>query len=316
MRVVLTGCNGYVGKTVGAVLVEHGHTVLGVDVAPAPRDGERHAFPVLPLDLSDPLAIYRALEAVGLDPSEGSAPDGDRGAVVHLANLPNPSRGTVESVLRHNLSVNTSVFVGAAQAGVGRVLFASSVQAFLPIGAAHEHHHQAPTRLPISEELPPTPSNTYGLSKLLSERMLDELTDERFGYGMSAVSLRLPWIAGSDTIDRLARQTGSIDHTWGMVDGFAYLSKRDAGEAFAAALAAPLSGHRALWTAAADPRRPEPVAELVERFMADIPGADAAVRRGSFQDCSNTERVLGWRPAHTIAARRDQLRKEGVLESD
>jgi len=164
MRIIVTGCNGLVGRGASERLLSAGHEVSGVDVAP--MAGRPHRVHVG--DLRNPSEIHRAIDAAGWVPD----------AIVHLANHKNADTGPAEVVLRENLAMNTSVFSAAKDLGVPRVVFTSSVQAALG-GIEREVRGEGPVlpeRVPIDETVTPRPTNAYGLSKLLTERMLDGLT--------------------------------------------------------------------------------------------------------------------------------------------
>lgn len=302
ISVIITGCNGRLGRAVGDLAVSRGHTVVGIDAAPAP--GRPH--PVVVEDLRHPPAIHRAFERLG------KAPD----AVVHLANHTNSLAAPAEVVLRENVSMNTSVFMAAAQGGAKRIVFSSSIQAFI---ANFDNDGgmgvRLPHALPLSEALEPRPSNAYGVSKLVSERMLDTLCDaDTFkligrapGERLSAASLRLPYILNAQMFESAARNTGAVDYRWGGPEAFAYIHVDDAADAVLRACEATLSGHEVLWVAAADPRVAQTVEELIDRHYPGVPGADAARRMRRLSDCSKAQRLLGWRSTRHVSGERARL---------
>lgn len=310
MKIVVTGCNGRLGAACAETLLAAGHVVVGIDCAPAPD----RPHEVVVENLLNPYAIHRAIERL----------DGEVDAVVHLANHINSLVGPAEVVLRENQAMNTSVFMGAWQAGVSRIIFASSVQAML--GGAETDgsaNVRLPARFPINESVSPTPTNVYGLSKILAERTLDSLCDpEAFrprapGHApMSAVSLRLPYILAPKAFDSNVARTGPTDFMWGGSEAFAYIAREDAVEAIRLALEAELRGHHVLWVAAPDPRTPETVDELVDRFYASVPGAEAARSAGSFMDCSNAQRVLGWSASRILREERRRASSGGSARRD
>ncbi len=295
MKIVVTGCNGRLGQTVCEVLLASGHVVAGIDRAAA---GERpHPFVID--TLLNPFAIHRVFDLLA----------GQVEAVVHLANHVNAMAAPAEQVLRENLAMNTSVFVAAAQAGATRAVFASSVQAML---GGHEADGSAnvrmPHALPVSEKIECRPTNAYGLSKVLTETMLDHLCDpKRFGQTLSAVSLRFPYILAPQGLEATVTRTAPLDFIWGGSEAFSYIAREDAAEAIRLALEAPIAGHRALWCAAPDPRTSEPVSSLVERFYSAVPGADEALRRDSLVDCDAAAAAIGWRA--TRVAREERSRR-------
>jgi nucleoside-diphosphate-sugar epimerase len=310
MKIVVTGCNGRLGSACAETLLAAGHVVVGIDCAPAPD----RPHEVIVENLLNPYAIHRAIERLG----------GQADAVVHLANHINSLVGAAEVVLRENQAMNTSVFMGAWQAGAQRVVFASSVQAML--GGAETDgsaNLRLPARLPIDETIVATPTNVYGLSKILAERTLDSLCDpEAFRprtpgiTPMSAVSLRLPYILAPKAFDANVARTGQTDFMWGGSEAFAYIAREDAAEAIRLALEAELRGHHVLWVAAPDPRTPETVDELIERFYSGVPGVEAARAAGSFMNCARAERTLGWRASRILREERRRQSSGGGARRD
>lgn len=282
MKILVTGCNGRLGTAVCRTLVGAGHMVAGIDAVAAPD----RTHPVLVDTLMDPFAFHRGLALLG----------GSVDAVVHLANHIHSLAAPAETVLRENLAMNSSVFVGAWQAGARRVVFASSVQAMLG-GAETDGSPNArpPAQLPINEAYPARPTNVYGLSKVLSERMLDHLCDVgAFSRPFSAISLRLPYILIPKAFEANVVATTPSHAMWGSSEGFAYIAVEDAADLVRRAVEADTPGHEIVWAAAPDPRSPESVVQLIDRFYAGVPGADAARAVGSLVDSTKAHRLLGW----------------------
>ncbi|HBS29951.1 MAG TPA: hypothetical protein DEB06_11025 [Phycisphaerales bacterium] len=297
MRVIVTGCNGRLGSACAETLLAAGHAVAGIDCAPA--SGRPH--PVIVDDLLNPYAIHRAFDLFG----------GRVDAVVHSANHINSLVAPPETVLRENQAMNASVFAASFGAGVRRVVFVSSIQAMLGgVESDGSWCARVPPVLPLSEAMAPRPLNVYGLSKVLAERALDGLCDAgSFGARgdtgpMSAVSVRLPYVLNREAFLANAKRKPPSEFVWGGCEAFAYIAREDAAEAVRLAVEAEVVGHEVVWCAAPDPRTPEGVAELAERFYASVAGIEACVARGSFVDCSKAERVLGWRASRLLREER------------
>ncbi len=293
MRILVTGSNGGLGTALVRTLLERGHEVSGIDAVANPRT----PCPTVVGTLLDPYTVHRALERFG-------TPD----AVAHLANHTNAQHAPQELVLRENMAMNTSVIMGALQAGVKRVAFSSSVQAMLGgIERWGEPGDGAvcPPAFPISERTPAHPTNTYGLSKLLTEQVLDHASGQAMGFGATCVSLRLPFLLSDASFERNLQTQGLPDYRWGGCEAYCYLHIDDAADAMALALTGDLpSGHHVLWCAAPDPRGGATLEELVEAYYRDVPGADDALRDRSFHDCSSAERLLGWTPSRVLSRAR------------
>ncbi len=88
MKLIITGCNGRVGKRVVLLALKRGHIVTGIDIAPLSdelvgiiikenQSGERFTF--RQIDLQEYEAIFEALQTSKCE------------AIIHLAAYPNPT---------------------------------------------------------------------------------------------------------------------------------------------------------------------------------------------------------------------------------
>jgi NAD+ dependent glucose-6-phosphate dehydrogenase len=104
------------------------------------------------------------------DAAVGAAVDG-AGAVVHLAGDPRPDAAW-ESVWRNNIDGTQTVFETAVEAGVERVVFASSNHA---VGAYEDERapqvYRPESRFRLDGTELPRPGNLYGVSKAAGETL-------------------------------------------------------------------------------------------------------------------------------------------------
>jgi len=158
MRILLTGCNGYIGSVLTPMLLTRGHEVLGIDsdffescVFQEPATGFVHRT----MDIRD-------VERADLDGVE---------AVIHLAALSNDPLGNLDPGL--TLSINHAASVRLArlakEAGVRRFVFSSSCSTY---GASGDDL--------INEEGELNPVTPYGRSKAAVDRDVAALADDRF----------------------------------------------------------------------------------------------------------------------------------------
>lgn len=295
MKILVTGSNGRLGSACCETLLAAGHIVVGIDAQPATD----RPHPTIVDTLLNPFALHRGFDALG------GAPD----AVVHLANHINSLVAPAEVVLRENAAMNHSVFMGAWSAGVRRIVFAGSIQAMLGGAEADGQINQRlPARLPLDERAPLHATNSYGLSKILAEQCLDHLCDAsrfpRSSGPLSAVSLRLPFIQPAKGFEMSVTKSVPTDFIWGGGECFAYVAREDAAQAMLRAVEVAIAGHEVVWCAAPDPRIPEPVARLAERFYSSVPGVEECLRRDSFMNCDKAEQLLGWRATRIVREER------------
>jgi UDP-glucose 4-epimerase len=189
MRVLVTGGAGYIGSVVADELLQAGHQVVVFDNL---SRGHRQAVPkdaeLVVGDLADRAALGRLLQSRALD-SRSSEPRGFD-AVMHFAALieAGESMKAPENFFRNNTANALTLIEAMLAAGVKRFVFSSTAALF-----------GNPERTPIEEDDPVHPTNAYGESKLLTERMLAWFHQI---HGLRYASLRYFNAAGASRPDR------------------------------------------------------------------------------------------------------------------
>ena len=198
MNIFVTGGSGTMGGYVLRELLRAGHRASCYSRTAPWVEGVRF----IPGDITD------------LDQLGKVCPGHD--AFIHLAAVPGPGRATPEQLMYVNVMGTVHVLEAAIQAGVRKVVFASSGAA---TGFSFQRHELVPCYLPLDEEHPCEPHDEYGLSKLLGE-----LTCKRYSdvYGMQTICLR-------------------INHNW-------YLNRKEAGVAISSGWAKSFDTVDDLWT--------------------------------------------------------------------
>ncbi len=170
MRALVTGGAGFIGSHLAEALANAGVEVRILDnFQLGSRDNlhwirPEHFVTVHPADLRDTAAIRTVMEGC------------DR--VFHLAALPSVPRSVEQPLESHaiNLDGTLQLLQAAREAGVGRVIFASSSAIYGESSAATKH-----------EALAPSPLSPYALQKYAAERY-GQLFHQF--YGLETVSLR------------------------------------------------------------------------------------------------------------------------------
>lgn len=266
MRIVVTGGSGYIGHHIVARLVADGHEIVSADRSYSRQAGATPAA----VDLRVRESAYPLFE--GTD------------AIVHLANHPNAGNADAQTVLAENLAINTNVFQAAAELGVKRIVFASSIQAMTDSLSAGP--------LPADCDTPAVPDNVYGLSKVLSEQMLAHYAR---CHGMSAVAVRFPWVAA---------QLQHLEYFAGMQEPrrrqtrelTAWLWMEDAVSLVSAILSHDLPGFRVYLPSAPPPPGLGPVNELAARIYPDVPRRAPGEPLSDLIDIGRITRETGWKP--------------------
>lgn len=141
-RVLITGAAGRIGSELVAHLDRIAAARFELRLADLSITGDR----AVAFDIRDPDACRAACEGVD--------------AVVHLAALPSPDT-PFDELLPVNVVGTYNVFRAAADAGVARLVFASSVQAV----------EGYPVDVQVRTGMPVRPKNLYGVSKAYGEAL-------------------------------------------------------------------------------------------------------------------------------------------------
>jgi nucleoside-diphosphate-sugar epimerase len=298
MKVLITGACGFVARELIAALEARGHELVLLDrVSPedatlfVPGQAERVKCPLVTkwtywkAEIADAGAMRKA--ARGVD------------AVVHLAaavsGLPEHGIATMHT----NVCGTYVVLEAAHQAGVRRVLCASSINAF---GTMYWRLSKTPVeyrRLPLDESFEAVPEDPYSLSKLCNEQTCAAFSR---AYGMTTAALRF---AGMWTREQYAtvRAAGpSPTRSWSN-DLFQWAHVADIAAGIRQALEFPdLPSHGVYTLAAADTRCPEPTLEILERFQPELARSLAAPLSGRAPLLSirRAQEAFGYAPAYRL----------------
>ena len=159
MRILVTGDKGYIGTILTPMLVAEGHDVIGLDSDLYQRCTFGEGMPKTE-------SIRKDLRDVDADDLEGFD------AIMHLAALSNDPLGNLNPNLTYDINYRASVRLArlAKQAGVPRYIFSSSCSTY---GAALGEQM-------LTEEAEFNPVTPYGESKVLVEKEVSQLADEKF----------------------------------------------------------------------------------------------------------------------------------------
>jgi UDP-glucose 4-epimerase len=183
VKILVTGAAGFIGSVVTELLIENGHDVIALDNL---RHGHRAAV--------HPMARFVHLDILDEKPLRELLLEERPDAVAHLAaealideSLRDPGR-----FYRANVSGGLSLLEAMVGAGVKRIVFSSTAAVY-----------GQPETIPILEDAPHQPCNSYGASKLAFEEMLSWY---RIAHDLRYVCLRYFNACGATELCGEARQ--------------------------------------------------------------------------------------------------------------
>lgn len=180
MRILLTGCSGFIARHLVPALLTRADEVVGVDRRPCTSEFGG-AFSFVEADITDAAALRRV----------GSGFD----SIVHLAAEHADFGITPEMYESVNVGGTGNLLELASETGIDDFVFTSSVAVY---GHAPE---------PRSEETPPQPANPYGETKLGAEKLIREWCAD----GRRAVVIRPTVIHGPHNYANMFRLMTQID---------------------------------------------------------------------------------------------------------
>ena len=280
MKVVVTGSRGKVGRATTRALLDAGHDVLGVDLAPPVFD----AGVVVPgryqmADLTDAGSAYAVV--AGAD------------AVVHVAAIPQPTGNPPHVVFQTNLMSTFNVLEAAVRFGVTRFVNVSSESI---VGNIFAERPFLPSYAPVDESHPLLPQDPYALSKLFGEQMMDAAVRRS---DVRAISIRPSTVHNEDNYeDNLGPQVRDPANLSGNL--WSYIDVYDLADAIVLATESDLPGHEVFYIASPDNAGGHDFAQILNRYygeqieLRDLDRADA-----SGISIAKARRLLGWNPTRS-----------------
>ncbi|MBT2657653.1 NAD(P)-dependent oxidoreductase [Bacillus sp. ISL-18] len=166
-KVVITGGSGLLGRDVIKEFLDHGYEVVNADrIYPK----EQLCRTVI-TDLTKLGEVYGVL--AGAD------------AVIHLAAIPVAYSHPNEVTFQNNVMSTYNILEAAGNLGIKKAVISSSESSY---GICFSKQDLQPQYVPIDEDHPQLPEESYGLSKIVNEKTADMIHRRT---GMQVVSFRL-----------------------------------------------------------------------------------------------------------------------------
>lgn len=274
-KLLVTGASGIFGKFVLNELKHHAFEIVATDRVEEPES----PFPIHVTNLLNLPAVRKLMPGVD--------------TVIHLGN--HAYQRENEITYNENAAMNMNVFQAAADHGVRKIIFASSVQVIGSDGGdvPIDRYPRFPS-FPLDADTPPFPTNTYAVSKRSGEVLTEYFST---CYEIQGIAVRFP---GMSDFERSTYQPDWEPHPTPIRQGFSYLSYEDASRFIVALVRAHLPGFRIYFPSSIGNRRGVLTSRLLKEFYPGIPCQRAITDEEGLVDISRITRETGWEPKDII----------------
>lgn len=288
MRILFTGGAGKAGRHVVPYLVQQGHRVLNVDRVPLDAPGVDNRI----ADITDAGQMFDVMQSYAdfdeLEPGTGM-PSFD--AVVHFAAVPRIMITPDNECYRTNVIGTYNVIDAALRTGVRKVIFASSETTY---GICFHDGEKKPDYIPIDEDHPTVPQDSYAMSKVVNEvtaRSFQARTGADI-YGLRINNVIEPREYKSmfpDFITEPEKRRRNI---------FAYIDVRDLGQMVQKCLETDGLGYEVFNVSNDDHSVAVSTPELIKQFYQGVPVKKDMGENETFYSNAKAKRMLGYAPKH------------------
>ena len=294
MRVFFTGGSGKAGRHAIAHLVEQGHRVVNGDLAPLGHPGVSD----LRIDLTDAGQVFNAFSAyAGFDELEPGTGVPRYDAVVHFAAIPAILVHPDNETFRINVLSTYNILDAATKLGIRKVIFASSETTY---GICFADGEVKPEYVPIDEDHPTVPPDSYAMSKVVNEATARSFQART---GIDVYGLRINNVIEPHEY-RTKFPAFVADPGLRRRNIFAYIDARDLGHMVDRCLRTDGLGYEVFNVANDDTSVAITSDEVYERFYGGVPRRREMTEFESFYANAKAKRLVGFAPQHSW---RDEL---------
>ena len=287
MRILFTGGSGKAGRHAVAYLRDLGHRVVNFDKVPLGLDGVDDRIG----DITDAGQVFDTmLNWAGLDELEPGTGVPRFDAVVHFAAVPRILVTSDNECFRVNTIGTYNVIDAALKMGVRKVIFASSETTY---GICFADGTRKPDYLPLDEDHPVVPEDSYAMSKVCNE-VTARSFQARSGadiYGLRINNVIEP----HEYAENFPAYIENPDLR--LRNFFAYIDARDLGQMVQCCLDTDGLGFEVFNVANDDHSVDLDTDVLVARYYDGVPVAKMGPRE-TFYSIAKAKRMIGFKPAH------------------
>ncbi|WP_308787614.1 NAD-dependent epimerase/dehydratase family protein [Planomicrobium stackebrandtii] len=272
-KVVVTGGSGLLGRDVIKEFLEHGYEVVNADL----KHPKEALCRTVITDLTNLGEVYGVL--AGAD------------AVVHLAAIPVAYSHPNEVTFQNNVMSTYNILEAAGSLGIKKAVISSSESSY---GICFSKQNLNPQYVPIDEQHPQLPEESYGLSKIVNENTADMIHRRT---GMQVVSFRLGNVIAPEMYQNFPGFIHDPEQRKTIL--WSYIDTRDAASAYRLAVETDDLGSVALNIGADETSMDVESKQLMEICFPDV--KDFRKKLTGFEPLLNNDKakqLLNWKPAH------------------
>jgi nucleoside-diphosphate-sugar epimerase len=291
MRIFFTGGSGKAGRHVLPWLAARGHKIMNVDRTPLGAAGIHDLI----CDVTDAGQTYSAMAGwAGYDELDGTGGVPKFDAVVHFAAVPRMLMTPDNECFSVNAISTYNVIEAATRLGIRKVIIASSETTY---GVCFAQGEILPQYLPVDEDHPTVPHDSYAMSKVVNEATARSF-QARTGFDIYA--LRINNVIEPHEYERDFPKYAA-DPALRRRNIFAYIDARDLAQMVDCCLRADGLGYHVFNVSNDNHSVALSDAEIIRRFYPGVPlrdGAGTGDRQTTFYSNAKARAMLGYRPAH------------------
>ncbi|WP_421906435.1 NAD-dependent epimerase/dehydratase family protein [Mameliella sp.] len=289
MRILFTGGTGKAGRHVVAYLLEQGHRVLNVDRVPLALEGVDNRI----ADITDAGQVYDVMSSLaGLDELEPGTGVPKFDAVVHFAAIPRILVTSDNECYRVNTLGTYNIIDAAVKFGIRKIVFASSETTY---GVCFADGERKPDYLPIDEDHPTVPEDSYAMSKVCNEVSARSF-QARSGFDIYGLRINNV-IEPHEYAESFPAYMENPEVRRRNI--FAYIDARDLGQMVDRCLATEGLGYEVFNVSNDDHSVALTTPELIERFYEGVPVKGALGETETLYSSRKAKELLGYQPRHS-----------------
>lgn len=288
MRILFTGGSGKAGKHAVAHLLAQGHRVLNVDRVALDLEGVDNRL----ADITDAGQMFDVMASyAGFDEMEPGTGVPKFDAVVHFAAVPRMLMTSDNECYRVNTMGTYNVIDAAVKFGIKKIIFASSETTY---GVCFADGERKPDYLPIDEDHPVVPEDSYAMSKVANE-VTARSFQRRSGFDIYGLRINNV-IEPHEYAENFPAYLANPDLRRRNI--FAYIDARDLGQMVERCLLTDGLGFEIFNVANDDHSVGLSTDALIARYYDGIPAADMGETE-TFYSNKKAKRLVGFQPQHS-----------------